>query len=346
MLNPFNKPEEQDVLEKAHSTLRAKAEVLGKNAGLKDLPSDSQTLLQHLGPITGGYRNLINMYCKKPSGKEDTIATLKQKSATEKQVHLSTRLQKLQDKEQTLLLEREELPEVEGEEKASPWIHIMIVCIALFEAIFSRKAASVFDSGNNIIQIIIIWVLTAIFIALPHGLVRVYRNTKHSQYRLFIWGGITVIILAGFFALAQMRSLFIANLSLSSVEKTTTGPTLTLAPIYFIFIQTLLLFISTMCASFLPSSEDKKRGSNIKNIDKRIADTQAEISRIENELGGAISERSLREEMSKADSEARTEAMRERIKSMFEESAGVFVSTNARWRKTPMPECMNNIPEL
>ena len=345
-MNLFNKPQERDELEERHLSLRARGESLGKNLGLKGLPAEGQTLAQHLGPLIGGYRGLLNTYCKQPTGKEDTLSNLKQKSLADKQAHLQTRLPKLQDKEQTLLLQREELPPVTGEEKGGLWIHIMIVCIALFEAIFSRKAASVFDAGNNIIQIIIILVLTAIFVALPHGLIRTYRATKESRYRFLIWGGIAVIILCGFYALSVMRSLYIANLSMTSLDKVSITNMLTLSPIYFIFLQCLLLFISTMCASFLPSDEDKKRSRDIKDLDKRIADTQAEISRIEDQLGGGLSEREFRDETAKADGEARAEAMRQRIKSMFEESVGAFVEANSRWRNGPPPACMNQMPEL
>lgn len=336
-----------DTLEEKHEVLLAKSKVIAKNLALRNLPMPSEgSFSAYVAPIEGAYKNLLATYVKR-TNQSNVLIELQKDTYFAKQNRLKEKLQQQTDQLRRSDLERQEVDGIKKDTSNNWIIHAAISLFAAFEASFTRKALSIFDASNNLAQIFILLGLTVLFIALPHLLVYVYRSTKHYKYRIIIWLGLAAIILSAFTVFGVLRTAYLENIELTTVENAKTRIVVSLKPIYFTLIQVLLLSVSTYLASLLPTGEERLVNKRDKGLIKRRKQLELDIERTESELN-TIPDTIYRNELQKSNAESQAMALESQIRSMYQEALGAFVTENCLWRTDQArPTCFDEpYPQL
>ena len=346
MFNLRTNKEASDPLEAHHTKLLEQAITLGRNLARRNIPKPTgDSLSVHVAPIRAEYRNMLALYVKKTTGNEADIAALGKSTLEHKQTRLQTKLKDLEGKEQRKMLEAE--PFARAEERTSPrWIHVLILCTGLFDAILTRRSLSVIESNNNVIQVLILFILTAIFVAIPYGLVRLYHKTKRSPYRIIIWSVCLSCIIGGLAGFAILRSHYLNNVGMTSLDMNEQSA-ISISPFFLSLLQVFALFIGVLLAFLRPSPEETHESGSKRKTDEELKQIQAEIRETEATLN-ALPDQIYRYEVSQSEQASSAAGKEARIRALYEAAVGAFSETNTNFRSDHLrADCLDQpIPEL
>jgi hypothetical protein len=346
MLNQRINKEVSDPLEAHHVKLLEQATTLGRNLARRNIPKPTEDSLSvHVAPIRAAYRNMLALYVKKTTGNEANVAALGKSTLELKQARLQTKLKDLEGKEQRKMLEAE--PFAKAEERTSLWwIHVLILCTGLFDAILTRRSLSVIESNNNVTQVLILIILTAIFVAIPYGLMRLYHKTKHSPYRFIIWGVCLSCIIGGLAGFAILRAHYLNNVGMTSLDMNEQRA-ISISPFFLSLLQVFALFIGVLLAFLQPSPEETHEHGNKRKTDEELKQIQAEIRETEATLN-TLPDQIYRYEVSQSEQVSNAAGKEARIRAMYEAAVGAFGTANTNFRTDHMrADCLDQpLPEL
>lgn len=332
-------------LESRHEGILQQCTAWGKTAGLKGIPKAGETVIHYFNPIAARYRELLTTFSP-VIGNQESIAELQRKASEEKQRLSTERLRILNNKLLQLNNQKDAMPDAYVDGKGQFWVHGLVFCAALCEAGYTVKSIALLEGGSNLVRLVSFVILTAIFMGVPHILLKIYRSTQSHPYRLVIWGVVGLFILAAFIGLSVMRTAYVEHLGLTTLDAPSAESKVTVHPVFFLIVQIFLLAVSTFAASFLVTPEEKKGVSDAKKLDAAIEATEREIRRIETEMS-AIPERAMYAEISRHESASQSKVMASRIQALYEQGIAAYVEANTMYRNDDYTiDASKQIPEL
>jgi hypothetical protein len=327
-----------------------KAKATTKSLAQKNLPAlTGDQLAPYLEGVRGMYENLYHRYntnLQVENSKDLTSA--EQVHSTSTREYLEKKVRNFTDGIRRATLEREAMPEIKQPDKHNWTAHGLVFFLALTESLFTRRALTIFDSNNNLFLIIILIGLTGFFMLLPAVLVKLYHATKEKKHRFLIWGGVALILVSGFAVLGIMRSVFLKNMGLSTMDDVQAGSSITLKPIYFVGINLMFLLVSTLIYAFMvPDEKEKALVAKAKALDDKIAKMERDLERAEQDLQ-RIPERLYQGQVRKSEMAAESRRLAERINSLYRECISIFVEENTLYRNDHgRPDCFDApVPDL
>lgn len=338
----FKKTKPAPTLESEHEQLKINAAELGKQNGKRSLVKQADSITVYVEPIRAWYQSLLSKYCK-PILNDPKLADLENEAFTKEQIGLEKKLEDLKRKLDRLTVTKDALGTDVPAKKSYMWAYCLIVAIGVFESFFTYRSFS-FEGNSQLVQSAIFLVLVIVFIGIPVVLRNFYQLTKESPYRLLYWGLTALVFIGGFYVLAVMRSKFLGNAGLLSVEATG-GESISMSPIALVTVQAMLLFLSTFAATLIPTPEERNETASIQKLHNDITNTEQAIADVEDQLA-SMPGRRVRTERMKIESAALNANTEARIRSMYAECVGVFKESYSTWH-TERPACFDQpIPEL
>jgi hypothetical protein len=217
-----------------------------------------------------------------------------------------------------------------------------IVLVAIIESLFSFKAFTLLDVGNNLTLIILLVALTALFICLPKMLKWWYEDyIVDSQYRTMLSIVPLIAVGTGFFVLGVLRSKYLAAEGAMSLSDSTGTQGLTISPFYFMGISVFMLMVSYYLAHQLPTTQQKKNREALSKKEAAIAKLEQEQERLEAELS-AIPDRQKNSLIRASNTHASRRDSYAEINNYYKQAVGAFIESNLTWRTDSLrPKCFD-----
>jgi cation transport ATPase len=272
------------------------------------------------------------------------VVALGKSNLEQKRQRLEGKLKGLVDKEHQLMLESEPYAEVH-EAKSHWWVNVLIACTALLDGILTRQSLTMIESNNNLMQIILLVILVALFMAIPYGVFHLFHLTKTSTYRVWIWGLCACFILAGLGGFAVLRNHYLHNLGATSLSmKAHTA--VSVSPLVLFVIQLFSLFVGLLLVFLQSAPELEHRQKHARRFDESLAGVREDILVIERELA-SLPDEMYRSEVARSNRLSQEAGMEARIRAMFEYALGAFKESNINYRSDQeVPDCFSQHIEL
>ena len=350
--NLFNSKEAvvTDPIQDEHERLIKNAKGTAKTLAQKNLPKlTGDQLAPYIEGVRSSYQSMYSRYNNNhqtESLKDLTNAEITHSSSIRQQ--LEDKIHNLKDAIRRATLEREAMPEVKPDEDGGWKVHAFLLFLALLDASFCKSAFAMYDRSNNLFQIAIFVGMVALFSALPVVLVKVYRSTKESPNRYFIWGAIGFVLIAGWTVLGIFRTTLIQNTGSTTLDYVQTGGSIPLNPIYFTCINLMFTLISTLVYGFFtPNDEEKSLTAKTQGADTKLAQLERQLQAAEDSLS-KIPDRLYQGQLRRSESAAESKRIGERINALYKECLSVFIEENTIYRSDHgRPACFDaNIPDL
>lgn len=335
-----------DPLDDFHSKMIAKAVAKGKSLAEQGLPNTTfDKLSTYTGEITAGYRSKLSDSMKAYGGDHARLAQAEKESLTGKGLRIEKLLEKHRESYRKLRIEKDSLPHNDYESHKTFGLWVVIVVLAAAEGIFAHPAFRLFDASNNFLQYLLLAGLVVFFTFLPHAVIGIYKATEESRYKTPIRIGTGVTILMGFYVLAVMRGMYLQNIGSTTMANVKAVSTLPMKPWFFMAVSMLFMVVTCYCAFLLPDKSQKKSNVRAKQIDGKLAELDAEISRLERDHM-AIPDMVYASEQRVSRQRQDGESMKQRINAMHVEAIHAFITSNQTYR-TDQPTCYTDeIPSL
>jgi hypothetical protein len=331
-------------LEEQHAQLLEKARSVGKKLALTNLPSIAQdeNIEGYINGIRGGYSGLLVQEQRKHPANQNNLTEIEVRSSEQKNERLNNRLNEAKVKLRREYLELSEMDDDDARHVGTWKLWIGAFLLAFLESLFSYRAFSMLDFGNNVTLILLLVSLTVAFALLPKTLRWWYEEyTPESKYRLFLNIIPVVAIGFAFYVLGLLRAKFLSSQAAFSLDETASQVSFTVSPWYFMGINALLLLIGYFIAYQFPSSRQSKNKAILEKKEASIAKLENEVTQLEGEL----SIMPEREKNSLIRASNNTNGRKDtyiQVNNLFKEAIGAFIEANCTYRSDGQrPRCFD-----
>jgi hypothetical protein len=331
----------QDPIIKRHERNLAKEQLRGRSLAARLLPKSGDSLESYIAPIRAEYQAMGAEFIPVMSSDAKDLAEAEKGNLVTKSEQLTNQVNQAREMERTLNLQRDTLLNTNYKSQNKKLLYAVVVILALGEALVTRPALSIFTENSNLVECLVLIMLTVFFIVLPHGIVITFRASEDSKYKTPIRIVALAVILFGLFVLANMRSIYlqqIGNTTMADVKATSTVP---MKIWWFIGLNLFFLFASTLCVFMMGTSDENESHDRARDIDKRIEAARAEAARCERELQN-MPDRIYASDRQWSQKQAERDAVRNRINSLFLQTANSFISENMLYR-SDRPACLDEL---
>lgn len=343
MNNPFKEATKPTLtLEGEHEANIKKAQELGQNEGKRGIAKNDNALAPRLEPIRTWYNTLLKKHCKQVTD-TSSLSELESETYAGKRKSLEEKLGELKDKRKRLTLNRDAGGIEKPVKEKHWWAYLLIGANAIFESFFTYKSFS-FEGNSQIVQAAIFIVLIGIFIGIPLAFRWLYQTTKDNPKRMFYWGGLACIFLAGFYVFALLRANFLGNAGMLSIESEG-GSSFGISPVALVVVQVMFLCLAIMFSMMIPDSKKKGETAKATKLYDDIDNVEIQIEDMESELQ-SIPERRLQAERMRLDAITRNANTEARIRAMYFECVEAYKNSCLQWA-IERPACFDEVtPEL
>jgi hypothetical protein len=337
--------------EQQHFLLMEKSKTAGKTLGITNLPTlgENENLESYIKSIRGAYSGLLAQEQNRIPSNQSDVAEIESKSSEQKLSRVTEQLNDAKNKLRRQHLELSELDDDDARYKSTWLIWVGAILIALLESLFSYKAFSMLDLGNNLTLAILLVCLTVAFIMMPKALRWWFEEyTPESKFK-WVLNLIPVLAIGtGFYVLGLLRAKFLSSQGAFTLDDPNSSPaSFVVSPWYFMGINTFLLLISYFLAYQFPSNAQNKNRAALEKKEAHIAKIERDIERYESELS-AMPERETRSLIHASHSNAGRRDIYIKVNNFFKESVGAFIEANISYRSDGQrPRCFEeNITDL
>jgi hypothetical protein len=339
-----------DPIQDEHERLILKAKTTAKTLAQKNLPKlTGETLAPYIEGLRNSYQSMYSRYNSNHQAESlKELTNAEQTHSNSLREQLEGKVTHLKDAIRRATLEREAMPEVKPAVDGGWKVHLFLLFLAMLDATFCKSAFSMYDRSNNLFQLIVFVGMVALFSVLPVVLVKVYRSTKESPNRYFIWGSIGFVLIAGWTVLGIFRSTLIQNIGSTTLDYVQTGGSIPLNPLFFVAINLMFTLISCLCYAFYsPNDEEKSLAAKTQGADSKLANLERQLQAAEENLS-RIPDRVYQGHLRRSESAAESKRIGERISALYKECISIFIEENTIYRSDlGRPACFDsNIPDL
>lgn len=332
-------------LEEHHHMLVEKAKSAGKKLAITNLPSlqSDEKLEGYIQSIRSSYSGLLAQEQKRNPINQNDIAEIESKSTEQKYEKLSERYTETKNRLRHEQLEYSEMDDDDARHKSTFILWIGAALLALLESLFSYKAFSMLDLGNNATLLILLVTLTTAFILLPKALRWWYEEfTVESRYKLIL-NVIPILVLgSAFFIFGLLRANYLASQGVFTLDDNAGGGTsFTVSPWYFMGINAFLLLIGYFIAHQFPTKQQTNNRAALEKKEKAIAKLESDVERMERELS-AMPEREKQIQIRTSNTNTGRRDTYVQINNFFKEAIGAFIEVNCTYRSDGQrPRCFD-----
>lgn len=330
-------------LEEHHHMLVEKARSAGKKLAITNLPSlqSDEKLEGYIQSIRSGYSGLLAQEQKRNPVNQSDIAEIESKSTEQKYEKLSERYTELKNRLRHEQLEYSEMDDTDARLKNTIPLWAASIFLGLLESLFSYRAFTMLDLGNNITVLILIIGLTVAFVALPKKLRWWYEEfTVDSKFKWVLNIGILLVLGGVFYVFGILRSSYLMAQGDFTVDGVTSTP-FVVTPIYFCGINVFLLLIGYYIAHQYPSSRQLDSQAALAKKEKTIAKLESDLGRMERELS-AMPEREKQIQIKTSNTNTGRRDTYVQVNNFFKEAIGAFIEVNCTYRSDGQrPRCFD-----
>lgn len=331
-----NEPEIEKLMESSDAELKALAVRSARHYAAENRPLVSDdSLLQYIPEIIGGYERtasdilrLLQPETHFPDGKMDIERT------NQKKANLDWEIEELEKKvriEEPLIKDHDER-EFNFTKRKILWVILLMMA---GETTYNTGSFQLI-SENPIFTLLLSVAITIAVLLAGHTTASLYKKAETRKQKIAVVGGSLLAMSLLFFCFALLRTWYLHE---KSVE---------INPLLFVIFN--LFFFVVMCLIsyfYLPSWEELRRNRQLERINTALKRKKAELSEKKNFRDKLID--SLHDlNKTRVRSIHYAKYLTDSIRARFKEAAGLFMSTNNRYRTDrKTPDCFSQtLPEL
>jgi hypothetical protein len=332
-------------LAERHAAFVRQARLAGKTLGTTNMPSHGeQSLEPFLKSIRGKYDAALTEELRLLALGSGGIADIEGRASDEKGLRIGKRVDHLKSSLRREQMEISELDDDDARHQSDVPVWVGISLVAVVESLFTYKAFSLLDLGNNITLMVLLVALTAVFVALPKALKWWYGEyIAESRHRRALAALPVISIGSGFYVLGLLRSRFLAEQASFTLDDPSMGgiPGPAASPFLFIGINIFLLTISYFLCHQLATPQQKKNRAALDRKETAIAKLEAQIEKAEAELS-ELPELQRGHLIGASTASASRRECHAQLNSYFREAVGAFVEANLAYRSDGRPKCFDS----
>lgn len=279
-----------------------------------------------IAPMRAAYQDMGAVHIKELAGDHEKLAQREQAKFEKRRESLEKEAERMKQEERALGLRRDNLPPVKVKKSRRKWLYLLLLILALGDAVTGEAAMSVYNAHDNFKALVLFVVLTVVFALVPHFFMAAFRGA-HTPGKWVVRAVAVMVIIAGFGIIGYMRIGYTQNQKATTLNKEQVKPVEELPAWMFMGLAVFFLASSIYVVHELGTAEDRRNEERINELDEKLAAMKGAIKRSQDELDG-IDESIYLSERAWATRKAEADSARVRIASLFLVCAHGYASEN------------------